>query len=404
MDLTFAPEDAAFRQEVRRTLREVMPPELKYKVENGVELQRDDVIGWHRILYGLGWVAPNWPKEHGGPGWSLTQKHIFDEELGLAGAPRLVTFGLNMCGPVLIGFGTDEQKRRFLPPMLSGEHVWCQGYSEPGAGSDLASLSTTAVRDGDDWIINGTKMWTTKAHWADWCFLLARTGTGTKKQEGISFILVDLQTPGIEIRPIFLMDGLHETNQVFFSNVRVPVANTVGEIDRGWGIGKYLLAHERMSGGSLGQHKTLLRQLKEISRQEAASGGRSLADDDAFAAALAEVEIELRTLEAFNLRAIDRYARDGELGGKALGAEANMFKIRQSELHQRLTELKMQAVGYYGMPYLLRALSQGWNEPPIGAEYANGCTPAYLHFRKVSIYSGSNEIQHNIIAKAALGM
>lgn len=404
MDLTFAPEDTEFRMEVRQALREAMPAELKYKVENGIELTRDDIIGWHRILYRLGWVAPNWPKEHGGPGWSLTQKHIFDEELGLAGAPRLVTFGINMCGPVLIGFGTEEQKRRFLPPMLSGEHVWCQGYSEPGAGSDLASLNTTAVRDGEDWIINGTKMWTTKAHWADWCFLLARTGPGERKQQGISFILLDLKTPGIEIRPIYLMDGLHETNQVFFSDVRVPVANTVGEIDKGWGIGKYLLAHERMSGGSLGQHKTLLRQLKSIAAEEAAGDGRRLAEEDGFSAALAKVEIELRTLEAFNLRAIDRYAKDGELGGRALGAEANVFKIRQSEIHQRLTELKMQAVGYYGMPYLLQALRHGWNEPPIGAEYANGCTPAYLHFRKVSIYSGSNEIQHNIIAKAALGL
>ena len=404
MDLRFAPGDAGFRQEVRAFLSEAMPPELSYKVENGIDLKREDVLGWHRILHDKGWVAPNWPKAYGGPGWSLTQKYIFDEELGYAGAPRLVTFGINMCGPVLIGFGTDEQKRRFLPPMLSGEHVWCQGYSEPGAGSDLASLTTTAVRDGDDWVINGVKMWTTKAHWADWCFLLARTGAGDKKQDGISFILVDLRSPGIEIRPIVLMDGLHETNQVFFSDVRVPVANTVGEIDRGWAIGKYLLAHERMSGGSLGQHKTLLRQLKQIAGSDSIVAGRPLSEDEGFAAEIAAVEIDLATLEAFNLRAVDRYGRDGDLGGQAIGVEANIFKIRQSEIHQRLTELKMQAVGYYGMPYVFSALSHGWNEPPIGAEYANGCTPAYLHFRKVSIYSGSNEIQHNIIAKAALGM
>ena len=404
MNLDFAPDDAAFRQEVRRFLREATPRELNYKVENGIELQRADVLGWHRILYERGWVAPNWPREHGGPGWSLTQKYIFDEELGLAGAPRLVTFGINMCGPVLIGFGSTEQQRRFLPPMLAGEHVWCQGYSEPGAGSDLASLTTTAVRDGDDWIINGTKMWTTKAHWADWCFLLARTGKGERKQEDISFILVDMTTPGIEIRPIVLMDGLHETNQVFFSDVRVPVSHTVGEIGRGWGIGKFLLAHERMSGGSLGQHKTLLRQLRDIAGRDEVSGGQPLIRDPAFAGELAAVEIELRTLEAFNLRTVASYARQGELGGQALGVEANLFKIRQSEIHQRLTELKMQAVGYYGMPYLFGALSHGWNEPSIGAEYANGCTPAYLHFRKVSIYSGSNEIQHNIIAKVQLTM
>ncbi|MDP6706704.1 MAG: acyl-CoA dehydrogenase family protein [Alphaproteobacteria bacterium] len=404
MDLSFSAEDAAFREAVRAFLGQAMPPELKYKVENGIEMQRDDIIGWHKILYAKGWVAPNWPEEYGGPGWSLTQKYIFDEELALAGAPRLVTFGLNMCGPVLIGFGTEEQKRRFLPPMLSAEHVWCQGYSEPNAGSDLASLRTAAVLDGDEWVINGAKIWTTKAHWADWCFLLARTSDAGKKQEGITFILVDLQTPGIEIRPIYLIDGLHETNHVLFTDVRVPVENTVGEIDKGWGIGKYLLAHERMSGGSLGTHKTLLRQLKEIAAKDARSGGRPLSEEPAFARGIAEVELELRTLEAFNLRAVDKLSRGGDLGGKALGVEANVFKIRNTEIHQRLTELKMQAIGYYAMPYLLSALSHGWNEPPIGAEYANGCTPAYLQFRKVSIYSGSNEIQHNIIAKAALGL
>ncbi len=404
MDVSFSAEDAVFREEVRAFLREATPPELKYKVENGIEMQREDVLGWHRILYRKGWVAPNWPEQYGGPGWSLTQKYIFDEELGLAGAPRLVVFGINMCGPVLIGFGTEAQRKRFLPPMLSGEHIWCQGYSEPEAGSDLASLRTSAVRDGDEWVINGAKTWTTKAHWADWCFLLVRTSDGEKKQQGITFILVDLATPGIEIRPIYLIDGLHETNHVFFTDVRVPVANTVGEIDKGWDIGKYLLAHERMSGGSLGTQKTLLRQLKTIAAEDERASGRPLARDPAFAREIAEVELELRVLEAFNLRAVDKLSRDGELGGHALGVEANIFKIRNTEIHQRLTELKMRAVGYYAMPYLLSALSHGWNEPPIGAEYANGCTPAYLHFRKVSIYSGSNEIQHNIIAKAELGL
>ncbi len=404
MDMTFSADDAAFRAEVRAYLAEATPAELKYKVENGIEMQRQDVVGWHKILHEKGWVAPNWPAAHGGPGWSLTQKYIFDEELGLAGAPRLVVFGINMCGPVLIGFGTEEQKRRFLPPMLSGEHIWCQGYSEPDAGSDLASLRTTAVRDGDEWVINGAKTWTTKAHWADWCFLLARTSSEGKKQEGISFILVDLKTPGIEIRPIILMDGLHETNMVFYTDVRVPVENTVGEIHKGWSIGKYLLAHERMSGGSLGQHKTLLRQLKEIAAGDERCGGKPLAKDPGFARSMAEVEMELRGLEAFNMRAIDKFSRDGELGAKALGAEANIFKIRNSEILQRLYELKVEAIGYYAMPYQIAALKHGWNEPAVGAEYANSCMPNYLHFRKVSIYSGSNEIQHNILAKAQLGM
>ncbi|MBL6953457.1 MAG: acyl-CoA dehydrogenase family protein [Alphaproteobacteria bacterium] len=404
MDMTFSADDAAFRTEVRRFLAEAIPAELKYKVENGIEMQREDVVGWHKILYERGWVAPNWPQAHGGPGWSLTQKYIFDEELGLAGAPRLVVFGINMCGPVLIGFGTQAQQQRFLPPMLSGEHTWCQGYSEPEAGSDLASLRTMAVRDGDEWVINGVKTWTTKAHWADWCFLLARTGTGGKKQQGISFILVDLKTPGIETRPIYLLDGLHETNMVYFTDVRVPVENTIGEIDNGWSIGKYLLAHERMSGGSLGQHKTLLRQLKQIAGADERNGGQPLAKDPDFARRIAEIELQLRSLEAFVMRAIDKFSRDGELGDKALGVEANIFKMRNSEIQQRLTELKVEAIGNYAMPYQLSALKQGWNEPPVGAEYANGCTPAYLHFRKVSIYSGSNEIQHNIIAKAGLGL
>ncbi len=404
MDIRFEESDDAFRREVRAFLARALPEALRYKVENGIELKREDVIGWHRILHARGWVPPNWPEEHGGPGWTLTQKYIFDEELGLAGAPRLVTFGLNMCGPVLMAHGTAAQKRRFLPPMLSAEHVWCQGYSEPEAGSDLASLRTRAVRDGEDWVINGAKLWTTKAHWADWCFLLVRTAQGGKKQEGISFVLVDLASPGIEIEPIILMDGLHDTNRVFFTDVRVPLANTVGEIDRGWGIAKYLLAHERISGGSLGSHKTLLRQLKRIAAEDETAGGRPLDQDPDFARQIAEVALALATLEAINLRAIDSYSRDGALGTKVIGVEANHFKIRQAEIHQRLTELKVMAVGYYGMPYLLSALSHGWNEPPIGAEYANGCTPAYLHFRKVSIYSGSNEIQRNIIAKAALGL
>jgi alkylation response protein AidB-like acyl-CoA dehydrogenase len=404
MDVAFSEKDEGFRRHVRAFLAEALPSGLRRKVENGIELQRDDIVSWHRILHAKGWAAPNWPAEHGGPGWSLAQKYIFDEEHALAAAPRLVAFGINMCGPVLMGFGTDAQKARFLPKILSGEHVWCQGYSEPGSGSDLASLTTTATRDGDHWVINGTKTWTTKAHWADWCFLLARTSSEGRKQQGITFMLLDLGTPGIEIRPIVLLDGLHETNMVFFDNVRVPVENTVGEIGEGWAIGKYLLAHERMSGGSLGPHKKLLSQLKRIAQEEEKAGGGPLAEDLEFSRKIAEVELELKTLEAFTLRTVDALSRVGDLGGQALGVEANVFKIRNTEIQQRLTELKMQAVGYYAQPYLYAALTQGWNEPPIGAEYANGCTPFYLHFRKVSIYSGSNEIQHNIIAKAELGL
>ncbi len=405
MDLAFAPEDATFREEVRTFLAKNLPDRLRYKVENGVEQQYEDMLEWHKTLARQGWVAPNWPKEYGGPGWTLTQKYIFDEELGLAGAPRIVSFGINMCGPVLMRYGTEEQKQRHLPPMLAGDRIWCQGYSEPGAGSDLASLKTEAVRAGDHYVINGSKIWTTKAHWADWCFLLVRTGKFEKRQQGISFLLVDMKTPGIEIRPIHLLDGLHETNQVFYTDVRVPVENLVGVENEGWGIGKYLLAHERMGGGSLGQHKALLRQLKHIAGQEGAGGEAPLLEDATFAREIASIEIELGTLEAFNLRAIDKVGRAGELGGQTLGTEANHFKIRNTEIQQRLTELKVHALGYYANPYVFSALTQGWrNEEPVGAEYANGAAPNYFHFRKVSIYSGSNEIQHNIIAKAQLGL
>ena len=404
MDLAFAPEDAAFREAARAFLADNLPERLRYKVENGVEQQYEDMLEWHHILAKQGWVAPNWPAEYGGPGWTLTQKYIFDEEMGLAGAPRIVSFGINMCGPVLMAYGTEEQQQRHLPPMLAGEKIWCQGYSEPGAGSDLASLKTEAVRDGDHYVVNGSKIWTTKAHWADWVFLLVRTGKFEKRQQGISFLLVDMKTPGISIRPIHLIDGLHETNQVFYDNVRVPVENLVGVENEGWGIGKYLLAHERMGGGSLGQHKALLRQLKHIAGLEDAGSGAPLSEDESFAREIASIEVELQTLEAFNLRAIDKVSRAGELGGQALGMEANHFKIRNTEIQQRLTELKVQALGYYANPYVFGALTQGWNEPPIGAEYANGASPAYFHFRKVSIYSGSNEIQHNIIAKAQLGL
>jgi len=305
---------------------------------------------------------------------------------------------------VLMGFGSDSQKKHFLPKILSGEHIWCQGYSEPGSGSDLASLTATAKRDGDHWVINGTKTWTTKAHWANWCFLLARTSTENRKQDGITFFLLDLKTRGIEIQPIVLLDGLHETNTVFFDNVCVPFENTLGEIGKGWSIGKYLLAHERMSGGSLGPHKKLLSQLKRIAGEDELVSGHPLAEDPEFRRKIAEVELELKTLEAFTLRSVDALSRSGDLGGQPLGVEANIFKIRNTEIQQCLTELKMQAVGYYAQPYLFGALTQGWNEPPIGAEYANGCAPFYFHSRKVSIYSGSNEIQHNIIAKAELAL
>ncbi len=389
MDFQYDADDLAFREEVRAFLQTSLPDDLREKTVNSQALSRDDIMRWHRILHGKGWVAPNWPAEYGGPGWSVTQKYIFDEEAGRAGAPRLIQFGLGMCGPVLMAFGTDEQKAFHLPRMLSGEHVWAQGYSEPGAGSDLASLRTRARLEGDEWVISGQKTWTTQAHMANWVFLLARTSDEPKKQLGISFFLIPLDTPGIEIRPIHLLDGLHETNAVFYDDVRIPKANIVGEPGAGWTIAKHLLAHERMGGGALGQHKLILAQTKAIA-----------ADNPSFAPRIAAVEAELKTLEAVILKTLAKVSAD-----KPLGSEANVIKIRGTEVLQRLTELRMEALGPNAIPYDLAALESGWgNRPAIGEPYENGVAPRYLHMRKVSIYSGSNEIQHNIIAKGVLGL
>ena len=400
MDFRFSREDLEFRDEVRAFFRDSLPDDLRRKTLNAEARSRDDIMRWHGILYERGWVAPNWPKEYGGPGWSVTQKYIFDEEQGLAGAPRLIQFGLGMCGPVIMAFGTDEQKAYHLPRMLSGEHVWAQGYSEPGAGSDLASLKTRAVLDGDEWVINGQKLWTTQCHMADWVFVLARTSDEPKKQMGISFFLVPLDTPGITIQPIHLLDGLHETNAVFYDDVRIPKENIVGEAGAGWTIAKHLLAHERMGGGALGQHKLLLAQAKAIAAEDQRNGGRALAEDPSFARRLAAAEAELRTLEAVILKTLAKVSAD-----VALGAEANVIKIRGTEVHQMLTELCVEALGQAAAPYDLDALENGWgNRAPVGKAYENGVTPRYMHFRKVSIYSGSNEIQHNIIAKGVLGL
>ncbi len=400
MNLRFSASDLAFREQVRAFFREHLPDDIRLKTLNSEALARNDIMRWHSILHKRGWVAPNWPKEYGGPGWSVTQKYIFDEEHGLSGAPRLIQFGLGMCGPVLMAFGTELQKSYHLPRILSGEHVWAQGYSEPGAGSDLASLKTRARLDGNEWVISGQKLWTTQAHMADWVFLLARTSDEPKKQLGISFFLIPLDSPGIEIRPIHLLDGLHETNAVFYDDVRIPKDNIVGEPGAGWTIAKHLLAHERMAGGALGQHKLILSQIKAIAAESMRLNGKPLGQDATFARRIAEVEGDLRTLEALTLKALAKVSAD-----RALGAEANVIKIRGTEVLQRLTELRMEALGPAALPYDIDALEGGWgNRPAVGDPRENGIAPRYLHMRKVSIYSGSNEIQHNIIAKTVLGL
>jgi len=398
MDLKFGPEDNAFREEVRAFLKEKLSDSISKKVAQGVGCSREEIMYWHQTLYEKGWVAPNWPKEHGGPGWSVTQKYIYDEESNLAAAPRLIMFGITMCGPVLMKFGTEQQKKKYLPKILSGEHIWCQGYSEPGAGSDLASLKTRAELDGDEFVVNGQKTWTTAAHRANKIFCLVRTSNEGKKQEGISFLLIDMDTPGLTVRPLITIEGLHEVNEVFFDNVRVPKENLVGEINKGWTIAKYLLGHERMSGGALGIQKRLLKELKEIAASEVKEGA-PLSQDPEFAHKIADIEIQLQTLEIQLLRLLAAVSADREMG-----FESSMIKIRRTEITQRLSELKMEAVGNYAQPFEMKALREGWNEEPIGPEYANALAAHYFNDRKHSIFAGSNEIQHNIIAKRMLGL
>lgn len=399
MEMAFSAEDEAFRQDVRAFLKDALPKAVSDKVINGRHIPREDIMAWHHALHKQGWITPNWPKEWGGPNWTPNQKYIFDEESSFAGAPRPILFGITMCGPVLMRYGTEEQKNFFLPKIASGEIIFCQGYSEPGSGSDLASLKMKAERDGDDFVLNGQKTWTTSAHMADWIFCLVRTSNKGKRQEGITFILLDMSTKGVNVKPLITLDGTHEVNEVFFDDVRVPAANVIGEVDEGWTVAKYLLGHERMGGGALGGVKKLLVQLKEIAREEDDGFGNALWDDDTFRRKVSETEIELMALEMQMMRLLAAVSADREMG-----FEASMIKIRRSEILQRLTELKMEAVGYYSSPYIKAALTERWNEEPIGAEYANAQTPQYLNNRKHSIFAGSNEIQHNIIAKQMLGL
>src|SRR3954470_14691385 len=317
MDLNYSPEETAFRDEVRGWLRENLPEDLREKVGNYAHLSKDDLMRWHRILARQGWIAPAWPQEWGGTGWNVVQRYIFEEESGYAGCPPLIPFGLAMCGPVLIKFGTPEQKQRFLPRIYHGEDFWCQGYSEPGSGSDLASLKTRAVRDGDHYVVNGQKTWTTLGHYADWIFCLVRTGDkDVKKQEGISFLLIDMKTPGITVRPLMLMDGAHEVNEVFFDDVRVPAENLVHQEGKGWTVAKYLLGYERMNTGRIGESRRQLAALKEFAS--------SSMQDARFRDRLSRLEIELMALEITNLRFLDRMRRTGQ----PPGADVSMLKIK----------------------------------------------------------------------------
>ena len=405
MDLNYSADEAAFREEVRAWLGANLPPDLKDKVASYAHLSKDDLLRWHKILAAKGWVAPAWPKEWGGTGWNVVQRYIFEEELGYAGAPPLIPFGLAMCAAVLLRFGTEAQKRRFLPRIYQGEDFWCQGYSEPGSGSDLASLKTKAQRAGEHYVVNGQKIWTTLAHYADWIFCLVRTGSAEeKKQEGISFLLVDMKTPGITVRPLILMDGRREVNEVFFDDVKVPVENLVHEENKGWTVAKYLLGHERMNTARIGTSRRELERLKEFAASQV-KDGKPLTADPRFRDKLTRLEVELMALSITNLRFLYELARrspsplgEGRGEGQSGAAKASMLKIRGTEIQQRLTELMMQAAGPLAQPCVPIHDDEGFDE------FMAGLAPRYCNYRKTSIYAGSNEIQRNIIAKLSLGL
>jgi len=394
MELAYTKEEQEFRQEVRAFLKAKLPPDLARKVKESRITTRDDMMRWHRILYEKGWIAPAWPKQYGGTDWSIIERHIYDEEAAEAGAPAVAPFGLVMCGPVIMKYGNQRQKDLFLPKILSGEIVFCQGYSEPGAGSDLASLKTRAVPEGDSYRVNGQKTWTSMARWADWIFCLVRTDVGAaKRQEGISFLLIDMKSPGIRVRPIVTMDGGAEINETFFDDVIVPQANRVGEENKGWTYAKYLLGNERTSIGQVGGSKRELKKLKDIARGEGMDENRRFRDK------VALLEIDLMALELSNLRMIASLR-----GGRDPGAEASILKIKGSEIQQRISELAFEALGPSALPFQREALEEGWNGEIIGPDYAPPVAPKYFNMRKTSIYGGSNEIQHNILAKAMLGL
>jgi alkylation response protein AidB-like acyl-CoA dehydrogenase len=398
MDLNYSPEEQAFREEVRAFVRSRLPYDISRKVLGHKRLTKEDQVRWQKILYEQGWMAPGWPREYGGCEWNAVQQHIFDEEAAEAGAPRVLPFGVNMVGPVIIAFGSDWQKRHYLPRILSSEDWWCQGYSEPGAGSDLASLKTRAQRQGGYYIVNGQKTWTTLAQYADMIFCLVRTSSAGKKQEGISFLLIDMRTPGVSVRPIIMLDGEHEVNEVWFEDVKVPVENLVGEEGRGWTYAKFLLSHERTGIAGVGASKRELRMLKHIASQER-KHGRPLLEDPRFRDRIARVEIDLMALEITNLRVL---AADRE--GRAPGPEASILKIKGTEIQQALTELMMEAVGQYALPHLPAAWGEHWLGEHVGPDYAAPLAARYFNHRKVSIYGGSNEIQRNIIAQHILGL
>src|SRR3954470_5309749 len=393
MDLAFTPEEQKFRQDIRAWVRENLPQDIAHKVHNALHLTRDDMQRWARILGKKGWLGYGWPKQFGGPGWTAVQKHLFEEEAALAGAPRIVPFGPVMVAPVIMAFGSPEQQKRFLPGIASGEVWWSQGYSEPGSGSDLASLKTKAERRGDYYVVNGQKTWTTLGQYGEWIFCLVRTSSDGKPQTGISFLLIDMKSPGITVRPIITMDGEHEVNEVWFDNVEVPADNLIGEENKGWTYAKYLLAHERTNIADVNRSKRELERLKRIAKSE------GVYDDTRFRDQIALLEVDIVALEMMVLRVIS-----AEKSGKQSLDVAGLLKIRGSEIQQRYSELMMLAAGPYSVPFIHDAMAAGWQPDfPGGMPGDAPLAATYFNLRKTTIYGGSNEVQRNIVAQTVLG-
>jgi pimeloyl-CoA dehydrogenase large subunit len=401
MDLRFSPEENAFRQDLRSFFRANVPEAIRTKVSENRHLSKEEWVTSHKILHAKGYAAPHWPKEWGGANWTPVQHYIYTEELQYNGVPQPLPFNVSMCGPVIIAFGTEAQKRRFLPRMAALDDWWCQGFSEPGAGSDLAGLKTSAVRQGDHYVVNGQKTWTTLAQHADWIFCLCRTDPAAKKQLGISFILIDMKTPGITVRPIQTIDGGREVNEVFLDDVKVPVENLVGQENRGWDCAKFLLGNERTGIARVGYSKQRVQRIKDMAARVMA-GDKPLMEDEHFREKVAAVEVELKALEMTQMRVLaeDRHRKD-----KVPNPMSSILKIRGSEIQQATTSLLMEIAGPLALPYQMDADDPEFrsNEPPQDLEWAAPAAPSYFNYRKTTIYGGSNEIQRNILAKAVLG-
>jgi len=392
MDLNFTPEEQTFRQDIRRWVADNLPADISAKVHGALRLSRDDMQRWAKILGAKGWLGYGWPQQFGGPGWNAVQKHLFEEECARAGAPRIVPFGPVMVAPVIMAFGNAEQQQRFLPGIASGEVWWSQGYSEPGSGSDLASVKTRAERRGDYYLVNGQKTWTTLGQYGEWIFCLVRTSNEGKPQTGISFLLIDMKSPGVSVRPIVMLDGEPEVNEVFFDNVEVPADNLIGEENKGWTYAKHLLAHERTNIADVNRAKRELERLKRIARLE------GVWDDLRFRDQIAQLEVDVVALEMMVLRVLS-----AEKSGKQSLDVAGLLKIRGSEIQQRYTELMMMAAGPFSVPFIYEAMEAGWQGDHVGAAHCAPLAANYFNYRKTSIYGGSNEVQRNIVSQTVLG-